>query len=450
MLPFLPRISLVFAIAASVVAPTLPAARAAGLEWPILDSPKHWLVDNDGFHLSLDSTYAMTDANYDGNSGALTVPAALVDASVWSTRFHGALALGPRFSLFAQGSFRQVNDVAREHVSATTGATVPATNLTSTGLGDAFAAVRWTFHANRMPGGRFASAREIASGNFRSVLEGGVTLNPYSLTRPPRGNRSLDFGGMWRLSWWIGSPLALSAGVGYMRRGGIYADEIPYSARADYYFAGRGMIRAWADLRGWEGLSAKGTSTVLFPSGSLLYGSAKSRHMLGEIGLAKMLGQDFELALAGGRSLQGKSTAQLTAFSVGLAYRPAPEGTSAFFNPKRDLEIGGLARHDAFDGYHWSTPIIQVSKKGNFFKIARGTADGVTMDDEFHVFVPRELAPDGVKRERLIARASVVALRGDSAFLKLDPGFRSVRISPQHEARRVKRKDPLAPRKIYR
>jgi hypothetical protein len=185
-------------------------------------------------------------------------------------------------------------------------------------------------------------------------------------------------------------------------------------------------------------------------SQSLLFTSPKSSLAKLRLGTAGQISANFELAAAYERSLAGKNSAREESYSIGIAYRPQAEVTTEFFNPRRDLEIGGLAEDNEYEGYTWATPIIKVTRSRKFFKIGRGAGDGVKIDDEFHVFLPTRFTSEGTKPEKFIARATVVGLHPDGASLKVRAGYRSEEVSTLHEARHVKRANPNAPRKILR
>lgn len=432
-----PFLILFFCVLGSLVSPVQTAA--VGLQWPISDSPKNWLVDPDTFHLSTDLSFTSTTSNFDDN-GEEVVPSQLNSASDFVVRLHGGLPLAEELSLFGQIDVRNVNnDVA---------ASANQPDNTRFGIGDAFVALRWSFMNVRRLGGRFSTAEKIDSGPMRLLLETGVVFPFYSTSgigEPDLGDRALDIQNMLRYGWWIADDFAASAGVGYIIRNKGYSASVPYKLRMDYYFNDGDQFRIWGETFGHIATESSGGVSSTLAGGSSLIGSSRpTAHKLG-IGGAFHPGKAWEVAVALHGTYAGENTAKASTFALSVAYRPLQEVTTAYYNPKQDLPVGGLARDREFDSYDIHAPVMKVSRRGNFLKIGYGTKDGVQMGDRFHIFEKgglQKLAKP--KPDEYIGMAEVVGLRNDGSFLRLRRVRHDKPLRPGMEARRIVYKDSKA------
>ena len=420
-------------------------AHSGGLQWPVVDSPKHWLVDPDSFNLSSDLSFSNTVTNFNNNGEEVSLPQ-LVSASAFNVRLHGGLPLAAPLSLFGQIDIRNINN------EVTAAANQP--DNTRFGFGDAFVALRWSFLNTRRLGGRFATAERIDGGTMRLLLESGVVLPLYGESsdgEPDLGDRSMDIQTMLRYAWWLGDDFALSAGAGLVLRNKGYATESHYKLRMDYYFNDGDQFRLWGESFGHFSSASNGGVTSTLAGGSALIGSASStQHKLG-IGGAFHPGKSWEVVAAIHGTLAGERAAKVSSFSIGVAFRPPHEVTTAFYNPKDDMPIGGLARNRVFDRYDIHAPVTRVSRRGNFVKIGYGAKDDVQMGDLFHIFERGGLQKlDRPKKEQFIGLAEVVGLRKDGAFLRIRKSTRSRPIQPGMEARRIRFKDDKALPRVNR
>lgn len=416
-------------------------AHADRLAWPVLDSPKHWLVDNDSFQLNFDLHYLDTDRNFDANGNRVR-PDTFAGANALSGRIHAGFPLGNSFSLFAQTQIRRTEDT----VVATTA--VPASVARRTGLGDSFIALRYLLASNRLAGGRFATASVIDPGVIRVLLESGLNIPPYADSAPPLGDRALDWQSSLRFAWYPMSWLSLSAGGGYTWRSGGYNPELPFDGRADILFPGKARARAWLGARGHEAIGSSGFTHARLASGSQLFGINKSSRTALFAGAAFLPGKSWEVGAEFASGLRGKNSWSGWEGALSLSYRPPAESTVGFYNPRRDLDIGGLARPAGFDGYDLRAPIIDVGKRGRFFKIGYGVADGVQIEEQFHVYENARLTKDGQESETYLGSGFVAAVKPHEAVIQLKVLNGSKNVRPGMEARRVKKKDDEGIRRL--
>ncbi len=430
-----PFLILFFCLLGSILFPI--TIDAAGLQWPAADSPKNWLVDPNTFHLSADLSSTSTTSNY-GDDGGEVVPAGLKSTSMFNMRLHGGVPFADSLSLFGQIDIRNIdNDIVS-----------PASQSDNarSGLGDAFVALRWSFVNARRLGGRFSTAERIDAGPMRLLLESGLVLPLYNssgIDKPNIGDHSRDIHNMLRYGWWVTDDFAASAGVGLILRNEDYSSLVPYKLRMDYYFNEDNQFRIWGEILGQVATESGGGVSSTLPGASSLIGSSQATvHKLG-LGGALHPGKAWELALAIHGTYAGKNAAKASSFALSLAYRPLQEATTAYYNPRDDLPVGGLARDLEFDSYDIRAPVMEVSRRGNFLKIGYGVKDGLQMGDRFHIFERGGLQKlSRPKREQYIGMAEVVGLRKTGAFLRFRRMHRdNKQLRPGMEARRVVYKD---------
>lgn len=415
------------------------AVLAGGLQWPVVDSPKNWMVDPDSFHLSTDVGFSSTETNFDRN-GQEVNPTQLNSASVFNVRLHGGLPLAPEVSVFGQLDIRNINN------DVSSSANQP--DNTRFGLGDSFLALRWAIMNNRRIGGRFSTAEKIDKGTMRLLVESGVVLPLYGnsgIGEPDLGDRSMDVQNMLRFGWWLAEDLALSAGAGFTWRNKGYSSELPYKLRMDYYFNDGDQFRIWGESLGQIATDTdSGVSSTLAGGSSLIGSAGATVHKLG-LGGAFHPGKAWEVAVALHGTISGTNAANATTFTVGVAFRPPHEVTTAYYNPRKDMHIGGLARDREFDRYDIHAPVVRVSRRGNFIKIGYGVGDGVEMGDLFHLFEKGGLQKlDRPKEDQYIGLAEVVGIRKDGSFLRIRKMQRNRPPQPGMEARRIRFKDDKA------
>ena len=182
-------------------------------------------------------------------------------------------------------------------------------------------------------------------------------------------------------------------------RGDDLGNELPTLLRADVYFDGTAGIRAWVQLKGHYNL----TSTLSNPDpnvGSLLYASPNSAQQLFGAGFGVDAGKGFEIVGSVQGSIMGTLSAKTKIYSFGAIYRHRTYHShgNKYFNPQRDIEMGGAAKSTKIIGYDVITSILKISRRGNYLKIGYSAADGIEMEDEFHIFVPAGEFKNGYPR----------------------------------------------------
>lgn len=419
-------------------------ANAARLPWPILDSQKHWQVDEDSAHFSVDLAQRSSKYNFD-NSGARLSPASLNEISTTGGRIHVGFPVGPRWSVFGQLGYRRIED------SSLQSGVVGLFTESRGGLADAFLSFRYLFLANRLVGGRFSTADYIEPGTTRLLWEAAVQAPIHSRSRPALGEEGYDIHNLLRFGWFPWRWYSFGFSGGYVYRTGPFAGEFPLEIRNDFYLRGRAGLRLWLGLDGYFSTAASSSlPQSQFTSGSFLYGNRRTNQTWAALGIAVKPGGDWEVGAEGRSMIRGMNTAAGHQIGLSVAYRPRTESTTSFYNPKRDLNIGGLARPAGFAGYEFTAPIIQVSSRGRFAKIGYGTEDNVHIDDAFHVFEPGEELRNGERSSAFLGGARVVAVGKGFAVLEIEGQALQERIKLGMEVKKIEKEDPKGIRRLIR
>jgi hypothetical protein len=413
------------------------SAFAAGPSWPLADMPRFWVLGEGYTHASLDGFFFYTKENYDQN-GQASAPASLEPARYANLRAHLAYGLSSRASLFGQMDMR---GVFLENAADSS-----QINTQSYGLGDAFLAARWLLFRSGTPDR--VNPAQWSPGTWIGLAEASWLLPLYDSAKngaPTLGDRSNDFTLMGRLAWFANDWLGLAANAGYTYRTSQYSPLLPWGLRADFNFLGNSKVRFWAELQSEEGLGKSGN--ILNPSqpdplsgGSLLFKSQSPTLRTVTIGAGYRLGREWELAGGLLFTAAGVNSAKGTGGALGLAWRPYQMAELSYESYRKEEmrqlgEQSFLRSRRPIRGYGLRATILNVSSRGNFFRIAYGQKDGVQKGDAFQVFAPDEF---GGKVRRPVASAVVEVSRENDSFLRVDQRYGlAVKVQPGYEVRRV-------------
>lgn len=423
----------------SVASVLMPAAMAAGPQWPAADAPRFWMVGDGGPQISAEVAGLYSKENYDRNSVIVT-PTGMDHVAAGAMRVNAGFGILQNFSLFGQLSANSVFSSNSE--------TSRLENSSNYGLGDAFLALRWLVFRSVKPNRKFPT--EWETGSFSGLVEGSWNFPLYnntSSTKPPLGNHSNDFTGMARGVWYTNRWLALSFGAGYTYRTENYDAEIPYILRADILLPHAPMVRFFTDFSATEFIpnsKHRDLATVRMPflNGSALYQMDDVRDRHGRIGIALQPNKEWEVVHAFSFSTSGMNTAKTYAYTIGVSWRPVgvPFLSEPEFEKRRETKIEEpiIPRRTVF-GYGLKATVLKVSSRGNFLKIAYGKKDGVKPGNTFYVYEPDDLSG----RDRpILATAKAVAVKEDESYLKIEERFDKTKpLAPGFEVQQVLTRD---------
>lgn len=410
---------------------------AAGTTWPISDMPRFWILGEGNTHFSVDSTFFRSKENYDGN-GLVIQPSTMEHLRYSETRIHLGFGFTPRISVFAQADARGI------FASNTRGSFI--SDDENYGFGDAFIGMRWLLYRSKSANKVYPT--EWAAGSWLMLAEGTWLFPLYDRPqngKPPLGNQSNDFSWIARAVWYANEWLALSGSAGYTFRTAGYADEVPWSVRSDFLLQEYQRLRFWLGMRSTEALTV--TSNVVnprqpdsIPGGSLFFKSEAPTQRLVDGGVGYLLTRTWELALGALITTSGINSAKGFGGTIGLTYRPYQVPEVRYEAYRREQKQRVAQEREEFKeekvlSYGFRATILKVSVKGNFFKIAYGSMDGVKEGDTFQVNEPDDLT---LRERKAVAYARVVAVRPTSSFLRVEKIVnREAKIIPGFEAQRV-------------
>ena len=205
-----------------------------------------------------------------------------------------------------------------------------------------------------------------------------------------------------------------------------------------------GFLRGWGEVKGNFSIRNDASNASLdpdrqFPGGSYLYKNVNAEIALAGAGMGISLGEAWEVASSFHQSIYGKNSANQMIATLGLAYRPkVPDEEKKIVEEPpfriQQEKIAVTTPSREFLTYIFSTPILKISHRGNFYKIGRGSFDGVRLNDEFHIYSAK--SPTQV--EKLLATAEVIAVHKKESFLRLrELHLADADIKEGDEARRV-------------
>lgn len=106
--------------------------------------------------------------------------------------------------------------------------------------------------------------------------------------------------------------------------------------------------------------------------------------------------------------------------------------------PPNEIVTGASEPVDPTDeNYSDVLPIKKISDRGTFLRIQKGRAEGVNINDRFHIFSEQK---KGFGKH--IADAKVVAVRSQEAFLRVEKLHQPIRIRVGFLAKRLKLANP--------
>ena len=353
-------------------------------------------------------------------------------------RLHAGFGFAPRVSVFAQADLRAV------FVANAAGSQISDTE--NYGFGDAFLGLRWLLYRSRSTDRVYPS--EWSPSTWMVLAEGTWLFPMYDKAKsgkPPLGNQSNDFTAMGRLVWYANEWLALAANAGYTYRTAGYSAAVPWGLRADLSFLRTSRFRTWIDFQAYErtvtdGIVLNPRQPDAIPGGSLLFKSDSPTLRSATIGLAYLIGKEWELATGALFTATGVNAAKGFGGALGLAWRPyqVPEIDYEQFRREQLQRLEKEPRsyrRKAVMRYGLKATVLKVSHQGNFFRIGYGATDGIKKGDMFQVFAPDDLS--GETRKPL-AFARVQVARPEDSFLRVeeryDPEFR---LQSGQEAHRV-------------
>jgi hypothetical protein len=390
---------------------------ASGMQWPITDMPRFWLLGESRTHVSVDDVFLQTKGNYDldGKSYSLQNESSV---SYNLIRGHIAHGFSPRLSFFGQVDgrlvFIQKNPLA------------PSTR-SNFGAGDVSLAARYLLYKNRSSNRLFPT--EWSPNSFVLVAEGSWVLPTYNraaLSDPPLGDQSNDFTGLARFAWYTNDLLAISGGVGYTYRTNGYEAAIPWNVRTDFSLLGNHTLRLFADLDSTEPVkkatAVNFSARDFFPNSSLLFKSDSPALRTLRLGMGYQAAKDWEISGALFSSVSGQTSAKGLGGALGLTWRPYQAAETHYDSyekaqlNRRSVERSAFLNRKVIQ-YGLSATVIKVSRRGNFFKIAYGSGHGIHAGDAFEVFPPDDFSGEPRKP---IAAARVVVAKANESFLRVE------------------------------
>lgn len=391
-----------------------PCAFAGGPDWPVTDKPENWLLPEGGYQISLDGSYLFSTSNFD-NTGFQYTPAGMLNIKAYPMRLHAGFGFSPSWSIFGQFS--------TNNVTATNSNGIASTNIF--GLGDGFLATRINLFKQKY----WEALSELA---WTFPLYGSQSGG-----RPPLGDQTNDLSAMLRASVMPLNWLRLSTGIGYTLRTAGLSNELPYFFRGDARMPSEKLnfLSTFLEYKITSSLKTDATTITgsrlnLIPGGSLLYKGVNSSKNLFGGGIGANLDKQKEWEIVGSihTTFYGEYTAKSNIYSLGIAYRPNVNTHTTYKEETDDREITNpdeeSPKHMAVSKrpfkasnvfeYDQSARVEKASSKGNFLKISSGKVSGIRVGDQFHIF-----PPNTNETSDAIALAEVVALRGNTAFLKV-------------------------------
>ncbi|MCO5142079.1 MAG: hypothetical protein M9962_03200 [Oligoflexia bacterium] len=427
----------IFALALYLI-PSLAMAIGPGPHWPTADIPRFWILGEGNYHFTVDGTFFHSKENYDFE-GQVNQPTNFDHIRYGQIKYHGAFGFTPRVSVFAQAEARGV------FVSNATASNI--SDDENYGFGDAFLAFRWLFLRTSATNRVYPS--EWSPKTIVALFEGSWNFPMYARAKsgkPPLGDQSNDLTAMLRSAWYANEWLALSAGVGYSHRTSNYSTIIPWNVRADFLLTKLRTWRLWLELLAYENTQENTVSALNphqpdpIPGGSLLYKSQSPTIRFVNFGVGYLFSRRWEATLAGVITSSGINYAKGYGATLGITWRPyqVPE---LRYDDFRKEQLERLAqertqyRQRSVVAFSFSATVLKVSSNRNFFKISVGGKNTVQRGDPFFVYEPDDLSG---KPRRALAYATVEAVRGESAYLKIQQRFmRDIPLAPGYEARRV-------------
>lgn len=418
--------------------PSMAWALAPGVQFPISDMPRFYILGEGNYHFSVDGSYFYTKENY-GSDGIVNQPAQMEHVRYGNMKVHSAFGFTPRVSIFAQADARGLFMVNSKFSNIS--------DDDNYGFGDAALGIRWLLYRSRFTDKVYPT--EWAPETWLALLEGSWVFPMYDRAKtnaPPLGNQSNDFTILGRIVWYALDWLGFSGNLGYTRRTAGYENGMPWGLRADFHFMQSNRWRFWIDYSSYERLGTESGSVLNpgqpdpFTGGSYLFKSDDPVIRTARLGAGLLISKEWELSGGPSFTTSGINAAKGWGATLGLAWRPyqVPELRYEEFRRQqlKKLEKEPYEfRQRAVVSYGIRATVLKVSARGNYLKIAYGQEDGLKAGDLFQIYEPEDFSN---RSKKPLGLARIEVARARDSFLRVDQRYdASIRVRPGFEVRQI-------------